>query len=373
VRPPRPWRRLGEMIRKEFRQLRRDRRVVAVMFISPLLQLLIYGYAVTTDVRNVRTMILDRDATPASRAVADALTASGYFQLTGYAQETHDLVRALDQGTALLAIDFPRGFARALADGAAAPIQVLVDGTSANTATIASGYVALIASHAADQWGRHQAVAARPVAFDPRVWYNPGLEARIWYVPGTAGMIIVNLCLILTTLAVVREREEGTLEQLLVTPIRPLEIVVGKVVPVACVVMLDVLMVTVVGATLFHVPVRGSLLAFGLSSLLFVIAGLAAGVLLSTVTETQQQASMSMGLVMMPINMLSGFMFPITSMPRVVQWLTFLNPLRYEIDVLRGVFLRGVGFDVLWPQFLVLAVMGAVLLVIAGRRFQRTL
>jgi ABC-2 type transport system permease protein len=368
-------RRLWQMIRKEFRQLRRDPRVLTMMLISPLLQLLVYGYAVTTDVRNVRTIVLDRDGTQVSRAVTDALTASGDFELTGYASRPRDLVRALDRGTALIAIDIPRGFAEALADGSRAPIQVLVDGTNANTANVASGYVALIARHAAAQWTAPAASqpAAAPVAFEPRVWYNPGLEARIWYVPGTAGVIIVNLCLILTALAVVREREEGTLEQLLVTPIQPLEILIGKTLPVATIVLFDVAMVAALGALLFHVPFRGSVLAFGLSSVLFVFAGLGAGLLLSTVTQTQQQASMSMGLVMMPVNMLSGFVFPITSMPRVVQWLTLLNPLRYEIDVLRGVFLRGVGFSALWPQFLMLALMAIALLLIAARRFQQTL
>jgi len=368
-------RRLWQMIRKEFRQLRRDPRVLTMMLISPLLQLLVYGYAVTTDVRNVRTIVLDRDGTQVSRAVTDALTASGYFELTGYASRPRDLVRALDRGTALIAIDIPRGFAQALADGSRAPIQVLVDGTNANTANVASGYVALIARHAAAQWTPPAASqpATAPVAFEPRVWYNPGLEARIWYVPGTAGVIIVNLCLILTALAVVREREEGTLEQLLVTPIQPLEILIGKTLPVATIVLFDVAMVAALGALLFHVPFRGSVLAFGLSSVLFVFAGLGAGLLLSTVTQTQQQASMSMGLVMMPVNMLSGFVFPITSMPRVVQWLTLLNPLRYEIDVLRGVFLRGVGFSALWPQFLMLALMAIALLLIAARRFQQTL
>ncbi|HUL49402.1 MAG TPA: ABC transporter permease [Gemmatimonadales bacterium] len=368
------WRRLWQMIRKEFRQLRRDPRVLVMMIVSPLLQLLIYGYAVTTDVRNVRTIVLDRDGTQVSRAVTDALTASGYFKVAGYAAEPRDVVRALNRGTALIAIEIPRGFARALADGSRAPLQVLVDGTNANTANVASGYVAMIARHAADRWTSPAGPAlAAPVAFEPRVWYNPGLEARIWYVPGTAGVIIVNLCLILTALAVVREREEGTLEQLLVTPIQPMEILVGKTVPVAIIVLVDVAMVAVVGALLFHVPFRGSFLAFGVSSVLFVFAGLGAGLLLSTVTQTQQQASMSMGLVMMPVNMLSGFVFPITSMPRVVQWLTLLNPLRYEIDVLRGVFLRGVGFAVLWPQFLVLALMSMVLFLMAARRFQRTL
>ncbi|HUL02813.1 MAG TPA: ABC transporter permease [Gemmatimonadales bacterium] len=368
-------RRLVQMIRKEFRQLRRDPRVVAVMLISPLVQLLVFGYAVTTDVRNVPTIVLDRDWTAQSRAVADALTASGYFRLAAYAHEPRDLVRALDRGSALIAIDIPRGFGRLLAQGSPAPLQVLVDGTSANTANVASGYVALIARHAADQSAAGAGLPASNVAlnFEPRVWYNPGLEARLWYVPGTAGVIIVNLCLILTALAVVREREEGTLEQLLVTPIRPLEIIVGKTVPVAAIVMIDVAMVAAAGALLFHVPLRGSLLVFGSSALLFVLAGLGAGLLLSTVAHTQQQASMSMALVMMPVNMLSGFIFPITSMPRVVQWLTLINPLRYEIDVLRGVFLRGVGLDVLWPQFAVLAVMSVALLLVAARRFHRTL
>lgn len=369
------WRRLREMVRKEFRQLRRDRRVVIVMFVSPLLQLLVYGYAVTTDVRDVRTIVLDRDATAASRAVTDALTASGYFRLTEYAREPRDLVRALDRGRALVALDIPRGFARALVTGRPAPLQVLVDGTSANTANVASGYIALIARHASSGWtGGGRGPPATPlVAFQPRVWYNPGLEARIWYVPGTAGVIIVNLCLILTALAVVREREEGTLEQLLVTPIQPIEIIVGKTVPVAAVVMIDVALVTALGAGLFQMPLRGSLVIFALSSLLFVVAGLGAGLLLSTVTQTQQQASMSMALVMVPTNMLSGFIFPISSMPKAVQWLTLLNPLRYEVDVLRGVFLKGVGLDVLWPEFLTLAGMGVVLLLVAARRFRRRL
>ena len=368
--------RLRRLIRKELIQLLRDRRSLFMLFISPILQLLVYGYAVTTEVRHVATIVLDRDQTTASRAIVDAVEATGDFRIVQRAATPADEAHALDRGSAVLAIDVPVGFERALVRGTPIPVQVLIDGTSANTASVAQGYVTqIVQAQGATAVVRATGVAASslPIRFEPRVWYNPGLESRVYFVPATGGVIILDLGLMLTALAIVREREQGTLEQLLVSPLTPLEIILGKTLPVALVVMADVATVDLLGVTWFHVPFEGGLVLLAASSLTFVLAGLGAGVLISTIARTQQESSMSMAPIMAPVMMLSGMIFPISSMPRVVQWLTYLNPLRYQIVVLRSLFLKGAGIAALWPQLLPMAAMAVALMLVAARRFQRRL
>lgn len=371
----RSWLRLRRLIVKEFLQLLRDRRSLIMLFVSPILQLLLYGYAITTEVRNLSTVVLDRDATAVSRGAVDALLATGYFRVTQYAHNPADVARALDRGAATLAVDIPRGYSRSLLAGSPMAVQLLLDGANANTATIAQSYAmqVLEAEGAKSLMRGGGVLTAQPVSLETRAWYNPALESRVYFVPAIAANIMLNLGLMLTALGIVREREQGTMEQLLVSPVTPLEIVIGKITPVAVVILMNVAVVDLVGILWFRVPFEGGLVMLGLASLIFTLAGLGAGVLLSAIANTQQEVSMSVFPVLMPMMLLSGMIFPISSMPRPVQWLTLLNPLRYQINILRSLFLKGAGFADLWPQLVPMGLMAAGLMVIAARRFNRRL
>lgn len=367
--------RLRRLIVKELLQLVRDRRSLTMLFVSPILQLLLYGYAITTEVRNLPTVVLDRDATAASRAVTDALVATGYFRVTHQARTPADVARALDDGSATLAVDIPRGYSRSIVAGNPTPVQLLLDGANANTATIAQGYATqIIEAQGASLLARTAGTTPLTrVSVEARAWYNPALESRVYFVPAIAANIMLNLGLMLTALGIVREREQGTMEQLLVSPVTPLEIVVGKVLPVAAVVLVNVAIVDLLGIYWFGVPFEGGIILLSLASLTFTLAGLGAGVLLSAIAKTQQEVSMTVFPVLMPMMFLSGMIFPISSMPRVVQWLTFVNPLRYQIGILRSLFLKGAGAADLWPQLVPMAAMAVGLMLIAARRFNRRL
>jgi ABC-2 type transport system permease protein len=372
----RSWLRLRRLFLKEFLQLVRDRRSLTMLFVAPILQLLLYGYAITTEVRNLSTVVLDRDETQASRSIADALVATGYFRVTRWATDRSQVARALDQGAATLAIEIPRGYSRSLLAGRPLSIQLLLDGANANTATVAEGYaMQIVEAQGAKLLARSAAdvPVLAPVTLESRAWYNPGLESRVYFVPAIAANIMLNMGLMLTALGVVREREQGTMEQLLVSPVTPLEIVVGKVLPVAMVVLVNVAIVDLVGIYWFDVPFRGGVILLSAASLTFTLAGLGAGILLSAIAKTQQEVSMSVFPVLMPMMLLSGMIFPISSMPRVIQWLTLANPLRYQIAILRSVFLKGAGVAELWPQLVPMVVMAVGLMLVAAWRFNRRL
>lgn len=363
-------RRIGHLVRKELRQLFRDPRMARVIFVAPAVQLVVFGYAVNTDVRGTPVLLLDRDRTAASRALVQSLTASGYFRIVGEVGRPGELARALDRGEATLALEISRGFARDLARGREPAVQILVDGTSSNTANVAQGHAArLVTEFGLRRPGR---AVESPVDFRPRVWYNPTLASRVYNVPAVAGVIIMLMCLMLTALSVVREREMGTLEQLMVSPLRPAELVIGKTIPVALVALADLVLVTAIAVLWFGIPLKGSPLLLVGASLPYILAGLGTGLLISGVSNTQQEAYMTMFLVFLPAMLLSGFMFPVSSMPAVFQWITLVNPIRHFLEVVRGVFLKGVGLEVLWPQVLALTGMAAALLWAATRRFGAT-
>ena len=368
--------RAREMVRKELRQMFRDPRMKRMMFGPPLIQLMIFGYAVNTDIRDTRTFILDEDRTAVSRQLADGLTSSGYFVVTGRGERPADVTHALDHGDATIGIDIPQGFTADLASGRGAKVQVLVDGTSANSANVAQGYVGLVVQRLAQDLGRTDAQTHRRtvgVALEARAWFNPDLKSRVYNVPGVAGMIIMLMGLSLTSMAVVREREIGTLEQLMVSPLRPAELIVGKTLPVVMVTALDLVLVVVVANLWFHVPLRGSLLLLAAGSFCFILAAVGLGLLISTISGTQQDAFMTMFFFMLPIVILGGFMFPVANMPVAFQWLSLLDPLRHYLEMVRGIFLKGAGLAALWTQLLALAVMGPGLLWFAVTRFHKTI
>jgi ABC-2 type transport system permease protein len=365
-----------EMVRKEMRQMFRDPRMKRLMFGPPIIQLIIFGYAVNTDIRDTRTFILDRDRTAVSRQLVDGLTSSGYFRVVGRGERPADVSEALDHGRATIGIEIPEGFAADLASSRGATVQVLVDGTSANSANVAQGYVGLIVQRLAQQLGRADTRTrgrTGGVDLQARAWFNPDLKSRVYNVPAVAGMIIMLMGLSLTAMAVVREREIGTLEQLMVSPLQPSELIIGKTLPVVLITALDLVLVAAIAILWFHVPLRGSVLLLAVGSLFFILAAVGLGLLISTISNTQQEAFMSMFFFLLPIIILGGFMFPVANMPVVFQWISLANPLRHYLELVRGVFLKGAGLDALWTQLLALAVMGPALLAFAVRRFHKTI
>ena len=362
--------RVFEMVRKEFRQIFRDPRLKRVIFVAPVIQLLVFGYAVSTDVRNTKTLVVDGDRGRASRELVEAFTASGYFRIVAVSDRPADLVRALDHGDAALGILIPPGFSRDLMQGRA-QVQLLFDGTNSNTATVARGYAERIVQTFGQRRMPAAGQAVPAVDLRSRAWFNPDLESRDYNVPAVVGALLLLLCLLLTSLAVVREREIGTLEQLLVSPLEPGELILGKTLPFALIGLVDLVLVTAIALFWFGVPFRGSYLLLLAASILFIFSALGLGLLISTISNTQQEAFMAAFLVFLPAILLSGFMFPVSSMPKIFQLITLLNPLRHYLEIVRALFLKGAGPGALWHQLLALLAMGTGLLWLAARRFQR--
>ena len=372
--------RLRHMLVKEFIQALRNPRMRAMIFVTPVIQLFLFGYAVTTDVRNIALAVYDLDQSIASRELASRFVRSGYFDLVESVAEPARVQELLDRGEARAVLQFNRGFQETLDAGRTAQLQLLLDGTISNTAGIVLSYSTrivnrysreLLDSRAARLLGTPPRTAK--VELETRAWFNEDLESRNFFVPGVIAMIVTLTSLMLTSMAVVREKEIGTMEQILVTPIRPAELILGKTIPFAVISYVDVIGITLIGVLWFDVPVRGNLLLLLFSTGLFLLTTLGLGLLISTVSQTQQQAMMGAFFLYLPALLLSGFIFPIAAMPEVFQWLTLLNPLRYFLEIIRGIFLKGIGADILWPQMAALTALGVATLGMATRRFQKTL
>jgi len=381
------WERIFVIVRKEFRQTLREPRMRLLLFLPPMVQLIIFGFAVNLDVDHVRIGWMDSDRTPASRELRAAFTASGRFDIVLWPETGEDVQRILDRGDAQAVVRILHDFARDLERGEAAQVQVLIDGTNSNTASLVASYAGqILSSFAVARFSTQQNIrvltrspgaaanlVAPQVVPASRIWFNPDLKSRNYFVPGVVANIIMIVTLMLTALGIVREKEIGTMEQLMVTPVRPLEIMLGKTLPFAIVGLFELSLITTLALVVFHIPLRGSLLLLLLASLLFLLTSLGAGLFLSTISHTQQQAMMSSFFFFMPAFMLSGFAFPIRNMPVVVQYVTYLNPLRYFMEIVRGVFLKGVGMPVLWPQMAALAVYGVTVLGLSAARFHKKL
>jgi len=334
---------------------------------------------------------MDGDRTPESRALLARFVGSGRFQVVATPQSEQEVQDILDHGDAHAVVRVLPGFARDLARGQTAEVQVLLDGTNSNTASLVSAYAAgVIAAYSNDvspaQAKNQQTIklmvrspGAAPVAVavgavpDTRVWFNPDLRSRNYFVPGVAVNILFMVTLTLTAQAIIREKEIGTMEQLMVTPMRSIELMLGKTLPFALVGLVDLVLVTAGALLIFKVPFRGSFLILLFSATIFLLTSLGAGLFLSTISRTQQQATMASFFFSSPAFMLSGFNFPIRNMPPAVQYLTYLNPLRYFMEVVRGVFLKGIGIEELWPKILALAVYGTTILALSAIRFHKTL
>ena len=374
------WERLRNMLIKEFLQVLRDPKMRGVIFVMPLLQVMVFGYAVTTDVRNVPVAVLDFDQSVASRELLSRFSASGYFRFVSQTRNVNDAIHLLDKESvgAILRID--QGFEEDLRAGRTAKLQVIADGTDSNTAGIVLGYTGRIAGEFSGKvfltrFSRLRGEGPLPgnVELISRAWFNENLESRNFYVPGVIAIIVMLVTLMLTSMAIVREKEIGTIEQLLVSPITPAEFILGKTLPFALIGYADVLLVAVVGVFWFEVPIRGSLVLLLVATTFYLMTTLGIGLFISTVSRTQQQAMLSVFFFYFPAVLLSGFMFPIANMPPPVQYLTYANPLRYFLVILRGIFLKGAGTDTLWPPMAALLAMGLLTLLVTTRRFRKTL
>jgi ABC-2 type transport system permease protein len=381
--------RLRAIIRKEFIQALRDPRMRGMLFLPPLIQLLVFGYAVNLDVDTARIAWMDQDRTPQSRELRAAFEGSGHFIVGATPEDEHAMQSALDHGQVDGVIRVLPGFARDVTRGRAASVQILLDGTNSNTASLISGYagqvIARYSQQASGNAQRNRLVGGTTNAGGPlslpmpqvvsrtRVWYNPDLKSRNYFIPGVVVNIIALVTLSLTAMAIVREKEIGTMEQLMVTPIRPVELILGKTLPFVLVGYWDLVLVTSAALLIFHVPFNGSFVLLLFAALVFLLTTLGAGLFISTISRTQQQAMMATTLFFQPFFMLSGFSFPIRNMPEGVQWLTYLNPVRYFMEIVRGVFLQGAGIATLWPQVAALAVFGTIVLWLSINRFHKQL
>lgn len=372
--------RLKSMLVKEFIQVLRDPKMRIIIFLLPVFQTVVFGYAVNTDVKEVKTAVYDLDNSPESRDVIARFAGSGYFRIVEYVYEDQRVEELIDTGAVKAVLRTNRGFGAELAAGRIAPLQILLDGTDSNTAGIVLNYAGKIAASHNDRIRTEQAARAfgpdfrvGGVEMENRSWFNENLESRNFYVPAVIANIVFIITMLLSSMAVVREKEIGTMEQIIVTPIRRSEFILGKTIPFILIGFIDVALITLVAAFWFDVPIRGSIPLLFAATALFLMSSLGFGLLISTISRTQQQAMMSAFFFIFPAMLLSGFAFPIENMPETVQWLTFLNPLRYYLVIIRGIFLKGVGIDILWQQFLALFLLGAIILGFAVSRFRKTL
>jgi ABC-2 type transport system permease protein len=374
------FKRVRYLFVKELIQVLRDKRMRITLIVPPILQLIIFGYAANLDVRNIPTAIRDLDQTVDSRELLSRFESSKYFAVVAFPETPGEVENRVRKGEVILSIEIPSGFSRKLKKGDTSPVQILLDGTESNTGMIALGYVGQILSDYSSavilrRLNREGLIDFEEVGVDlqHRVWFNPNFESRLFYIPGVIAAIAFLIPIILTAQAIVREKEMGTLEQIMVTPIRPWELMVGKTLPFALIGFLDVIMISILGVLWFGVPFRGNPLILLLSTILFLMSSVGIGLFMSTVSSTQQQAQISAFFFNMPVFILSGFAFPIENMPQWIQYLTYGNPLRYFLVIIRGVFLKGTGFDILWPQMLPLAFWGVFMIVLSSLRFRKRL
>jgi ABC-2 type transport system permease protein len=372
--------RLLSLVRKEFIQIVRDPRTLYITFAVPVVQIFLLGYTATTDVRNVPLAVFDQDRSPASRRLLDAYRAADYFRIAFDVDSEEEMRRLVENGRARAGLIIPPDYSEEVLLGETAAVAFVLDGSDPTVASTSLAAAELIGqSHATrlmvDRITRSGAASSIrfPVEVRARVWYNPDLVSAFFMVPALIGMILQLLTSMLTATAIVRERERGTIEQLIVTPIRSWELILGKIIPYVLIAFIDTLEILVVGTLWFGVPIRGSLgLLLALSSL-FLVSSLGIGLFLSTVARTQQEAMMLTWFTLLPTVFLSGFFFPLAAMPPVLQWISHLVPLRYYLVIIRSILLKGVGAETLVPEIAALAVFGAVLMGAAALRFRKRL
>ncbi len=366
------------IVRKELIQVFRDRNMLRIIFLMPLFQLFVLGYAITFDVKNVGLLAIDRDGSSASRSLVDRFRESEHFIVKEIADPGSGIERHLRRGEAILALVIPEHFARDLDTGKSPEVGILVDGQNSNTAGIALGYCSRImyrfmSDRAAQTLARHPTIMrdVRLIEPETRIWYNPELKSVYFMIPGIVAILLTVITMLLTGLAIVKEREAGTLEQLLVTPLKPWQIIAGKTIPFAMLGLAELALATTVGVLWFKIPVVGNIGLLALLALTFILTTLGLGVFISTMAGTQQQALFITWFFLQMFVLLSGIFYPIENMPRAVQAITLINPLRYFVAINREIFLKGGGLGVLWPELRSLLVIGVCVFTFATLRFHR--
>ncbi|MEI6634478.1 MAG: ABC transporter permease [Chlamydiota bacterium] len=369
-------RRVGALAHKEFIQIIRDPRSLALALAIPILLLVLFGYALTLDVDNVPMIIWDRDNSQVAKDFILNFRNSRYFMIVASTDNYPEIVRAIDTRTALIGMIIPKDFSLFIESRQQAPVQFLIDGSDSNTATIARGYISSVVTRYNERCLAHvlatSIVNPYPITFRPRPWFNPNFESKIYIIPGLMVVIIAIISALLTSLTVAREWERGTMEQLISTPVKVNELVLGKFIPYFCIGFFDLLLSVAMAKYLFQVPVLGNLILLFLLSGIFLTGALSQGIWISIITKNQRLASQyAMLSTFMPTFLLSGFMYPIWNMPRVIQAFTYLIPARYFIVILRGIYLKGVGIRDLWPQALFLALFAAAVVTLAIRSYKK--
>ena len=373
--------RLRFLVWKEFLELRKDPKLFGVVVIAPILQLTMLGYAATTDVRDVPMVVVDADRSPSSRELIARFDGSRNFSIVGVVSTARDVEPFLESGGAWLALSIPAGYGADLAQATPVRLQLIADGSDSNSTTVALGYATNVIGGYAQELLEARAGATASIEGVPRgggieprirIWFNPQLESRHFMIPGVLALVLLVVTANLASMAIVREKELGTLEQLNVTPLRRWELIVGKLLPYGAIAMVDVVLVVAVAVFWFEVPLRGSFALLLAMSLVYVMCTLALGLFISTISDTQQQAMMTATFFFLtPMIYLSGFIFPIENMPAVIQLFTYLIPLRYFLIIVRGIFLKGIGLELLWPQAAALAAWGLVVLALAVSRSRK--
>ena len=365
------------VIKKEFIQIFRNSKMRAIVLVMPLVQSMVFGYAVTTDVKQVNTAVYDQAQTPESRDLIDRFIHSGYFSVKKVIRSDQEMDQVIDRGEVSAILRVPPDFSGKLAAGETAAVQIIVDGTDSNTAGVVLNYASgIIRNDALEILRKRTGGLGRQtigVNLQTRAWFNANLTSRNFYVPGVIASIVMLVTLLLTSMSVVREKEMGTMEQIVVTPITSAEFILGKTMPSIILGFINMIFVTLISVFWFDIPVRGNMVTLLVANGFYLMTTIGTGLYISTISDTQQQAMMSAFFFYLPAVLLSGFMFPIANMPEVVQVFTYLNPLRYFLIIIRGIFLKGVGVAVLWPQMLALLILGSLVLTLAVKRFHKNI
>ncbi len=365
------------IMKKEFLQVLRDRAFLPLLFFAPIIQTMLFGYTVATNVDNISMAMLDQDKTRDSRKLIESFINTGYFRPKGYLKSYSEIDYMLDRGKVKLVVNIPKGFSRKINRGEPADVQVIIDGSDSSTAGIIMGYTKEIIQRSSSkiifELLRKSNIQIPTIDSRYRAWYNPELDSVNYIVPGIICTIIAIVTTMLTSAAIVREREKGTLEQLMVSPITPYQLILGKVLPFMMIGFVDAIFVLLIGMFWFRVPINGSVaLLLGLA-IIYLFNTLGMGILISTISRTQQQSMMTTLFLIIPWIILSGFIFPIENMPRIIQAMTYLIPLRYFLIIIRGIVLKGVGLSVLWPQVLAMTILGTATVWLSITRFHKRL
>ncbi|MCX7798117.1 MAG: ABC transporter permease [Melioribacter sp.] len=367
-------------IRKELQQLKRDPKMFLIVLLAPVLQTILLGYAATFDVNNIDIVIFDQDKSIESRKYIEKLIQSGYFTLKKFTNNYKDIEYFLLSGNATAGIVIPQNFSKDLFSGNSTKVQVIIDGSDGTKGSIAIGYIQAATSEFTQSVIKNLvskkgiAIITRNIQPAVRIWYNPELKTRVFMVPAITALLLMIMTMLLTSLAIVKEKEMGTLEQLIVTPIKPWQLVLGKILPFIILSFVIIILVNSVMVFWFDIPIKGNLFLFFLASFIFTLSTLGLGLFVSTISKTQQQAMMvTVFAVMMPMIYFSGFVFPIENMPRIIQYITYFVPLKYFLIIIRGVILKGNGFYELWQNLLIMLFMGIIILILSANRFQKKL